>query len=72
VHRRVSVPDTLPPISRRWLGHADHRGYALAAKNRSSTWPHGARMAETNGITVVGYGCDEMPAFYLPRSWLAG
>src|SRR6266550_8707321 len=25
---------------------------------------------ETNGITVVGYGCDEMPAFYSPRSGL--
>ncbi|MEP6742931.1 MAG: pseudouridine-5'-phosphate glycosidase [bacterium] len=26
---------------------------------------------ETNGITVVGYGCDEMPAFYSPSSGLA-
>jgi pseudouridine-5'-phosphate glycosidase len=25
---------------------------------------------ETNGITVVGYGCDEMPAFYSPASGL--
>lgn len=25
---------------------------------------------ETNGITVVGYGCDEMPAFYSPASAL--
>src|SRR6266404_1110810 len=25
---------------------------------------------ETHGITVVGYGCDEMPAFYSPRSGL--
>lgn len=25
---------------------------------------------ETNGITVVGYGCDEMPAFYSPGSGL--
>lgn len=25
---------------------------------------------ETNGITVVGYGCDEMPAFYSPSSGL--
>jgi pseudouridine-5'-phosphate glycosidase len=25
---------------------------------------------ETNGITVVGYGCDEMPAFYSPHSGL--
>jgi len=25
---------------------------------------------ETNGITVIGYGCDEMPAFYSPRSGL--
>lgn len=25
---------------------------------------------ETNGITVVGYGCDEMPAFYSPTSGL--
>jgi pseudouridine-5'-phosphate glycosidase len=25
---------------------------------------------ETNGITVVGYGCDEMPAFYSQRSGL--
>jgi pseudouridylate synthase len=26
---------------------------------------------ETYGITVVGYGCDEMPAFYSRRSGLA-
>jgi pseudouridine-5'-phosphate glycosidase len=26
---------------------------------------------ETNGVTVVGYGCDEMPAFYSPSSGLA-
>ena len=25
---------------------------------------------ETHGITVVGYGCDEMPAFYSPSSGL--
>ncbi|MGI8835628.1 MAG: pseudouridine-5'-phosphate glycosidase [Pyrinomonadaceae bacterium] len=25
---------------------------------------------ETNGITVVGFGCDEMPAFYSPSSGL--
>jgi pseudouridine-5'-phosphate glycosidase len=25
---------------------------------------------ETNGITVVGYGCDELPAFYSPSSGL--
>jgi len=25
---------------------------------------------ETNGITVAGYGCDEMPAFYSPSSGL--
>jgi pseudouridine-5'-phosphate glycosidase len=25
---------------------------------------------ETHGITVVGYGCDEMPAFYARRSGL--
>jgi pseudouridine-5'-phosphate glycosidase len=25
---------------------------------------------ETHGITVVGYGCDEMPAFYSPASGL--
>ncbi|MEO7971585.1 MAG: pseudouridine-5'-phosphate glycosidase [bacterium] len=25
---------------------------------------------ETNGITVVGYGCDELPAFYSPASGL--
>lgn len=25
---------------------------------------------ETNGVTVVGYGCDEMPAFYTRRSGL--
>jgi len=25
---------------------------------------------ETHGITVVGYGCDEMPAFYSPKSGL--
>lgn len=25
---------------------------------------------ETNGITVIGYGCDEMPAFYSPGSGL--
>lgn len=25
---------------------------------------------ETNGITVIGYGCDEMPAFYSPASGL--
>ncbi|HEX9544077.1 MAG TPA: pseudouridine-5'-phosphate glycosidase [Pyrinomonadaceae bacterium] len=25
---------------------------------------------ETQGITVVGYGCDEMPAFYSPHSGL--
>ncbi|MFN2498004.1 MAG: pseudouridine-5'-phosphate glycosidase [Pyrinomonadaceae bacterium] len=25
---------------------------------------------ETNGITVVGFGCDEMPAFYSPGSGL--
>jgi pseudouridine-5'-phosphate glycosidase len=25
---------------------------------------------ETNGITVVGYGCNEMPAFYSPSSGL--
>ena len=25
---------------------------------------------ETNGITVVGYGCNEMPAFYSPASGL--
>ena len=26
---------------------------------------------ETHGVTVVGYGCDEMPAFYMRRSGLA-
>ncbi|HVF49041.1 MAG TPA: pseudouridine-5'-phosphate glycosidase [Pyrinomonadaceae bacterium] len=26
---------------------------------------------ETEGVTVVGYGCDEMPAFYTRRSGLA-
>ncbi len=26
---------------------------------------------ETHGVTVVGYGCDEMPAFYSRRSGLA-
>ncbi|MET0626734.1 MAG: pseudouridine-5'-phosphate glycosidase [Pyrinomonadaceae bacterium] len=26
---------------------------------------------ETHGVTVVGYGCDEMPAFYTRRSGLA-
>ncbi len=25
---------------------------------------------ETHGVTIVGYGCDEMPAFYLRRSGL--
>lgn len=25
---------------------------------------------ETNGVTVIGYGCDEMPAFYTRRSGL--
>lgn len=25
---------------------------------------------ETNGVTVIGYGCDEMPAFYSPSSGL--
>ncbi len=26
---------------------------------------------ETHGVTIVGYGCDEMPAFYTRRSGLA-
>ncbi|MFN2596563.1 MAG: pseudouridine-5'-phosphate glycosidase [Pyrinomonadaceae bacterium] len=68
VHRGA-LPDVsadLPELARTSLG-------AVVCSGAKSVLDLGAtrEWLETHGVTVVGYGCDEMPAFYTRTSGLA-